>query len=89
MSATVSLAAAGAEASAAVPLSAIFDAGTGPLVWVVGRDQRLEARPVRIAGYDGDAARIVAGLADGDRVVVLGANKLEAGEPVRAVAAEG
>ena len=42
-----------------------------------------------VADYDGGAARIVAGLADGDRVVVLGAHKLEAGEPVRAVEAEG
>ena len=72
-----------------MPLSAIFDAGAGPRSGWSARDSRLEARPVRIAGYDGDAARIVAGLADGERVVVLGANKLEAGEPVRAVAAEG
>jgi RND family efflux transporter MFP subunit len=89
MSVTVALASAGNEAAAVVPLSAVFDAGSGPMVWVVGRDGRLEARPVRIGGYDGAAARIVAGLADGDRVVVLGAHKLEAGEPVRAIAAEG
>ena len=42
-----------------------------------------------VADYDGGPARIVAGSPTGDRVVVLGANKLEAGEPVRAVEAEG
>lgn len=88
MSVTVALAT-GGTAGAAVPLAAILDAGAGPQVWVVGGDGRLEARPVRIAGYDGDAARVVDGIADGDRVVVLGAHKLEAGEAVRAVPAEG
>jgi RND family efflux transporter MFP subunit len=89
MSVTVSLATGDAEPAAAVPLSAVLDEGAGPQVWVVGRDGRLQARPVRIGSYDGAAARIVDGLANGDRVVVLGAHKLQAGEPVRAVAAEG
>lgn len=89
MSVTVALATTGAAEAAVVPLSALFDPGTGPLVWVVGSDGRLEARPVHIDGYEGAGARVVDGIADGDRVVVLGAHKLEAGEPVRAVAAEG
>jgi RND family efflux transporter MFP subunit len=89
MSVTVFLAVDGVEPAAAVPLSALLDSGSGPEVWVVGIDGRLEARPVRVGGVDGASARIVAGLADGDRVVVLGAHKLQAGEPVRAVAAEG
>jgi RND family efflux transporter MFP subunit len=89
MSVTVSLAIGGVDPAATVPLSALLDSGSGPQVWVVGADGRLEARPVRVGGVDGASARIVAGLADGDRVVVLGAHKLQAGEPVRAVAAEG
>lgn len=89
MSVTVALSNPGSEPSALVPASALFDTGAGPLVWVVGADGRLEARPVQIAGYEAKTARIVGGIVDGDRIVVLGAHKLEAGEPVRAVAAEG
>ena len=49
----------------------------------------LEARPVVLDGYAAGQARIASGLADGERVVVLGAHRLQAGSPVRALAAEG
>ena len=74
--------------SADLPLSAIFDDGSGPRVWVVVAGDQLEARPVQVAGYDSGVARIAGGLADGERVVVLGAHKLEAGEPVVPVESE-
>jgi RND family efflux transporter MFP subunit len=88
MSATVSLASRG-EAAAELPAPALFDTGAGPVVWVVGQDGRLEARHVTVAGYAAGAARIIEGLADGERVVTLGAHKLEPGEAVRPVEAEG
>jgi RND family efflux transporter MFP subunit len=89
MSVNVSLAAPASRPSVALPLSALLDSGEGPAVWVVGPDGRLAARPVMVAGFEVGSARIAAGLADGDRVVVLGAHKLEAGERVTPVAAEG
>jgi RND family efflux transporter MFP subunit len=89
MSVTVTLAIPGAGESAELPLSALLDTGAGPAVWVVGADGRLAARPVTVDDYEGASARIAAGLAEGDRVVVLGAHKLEAGQPVRPVEAEG
>jgi RND family efflux transporter MFP subunit len=89
MSVTVWLTGAGRGATAALPLSALYDTGDGPAVWVVGADGRLAARPVTVAGYEAGSARIADGLAEGDRVVVLGAHKLEAGEAVRPVEAEG
>ena len=89
MSVTVSLASSGSGTSAELPLSALFDAGSGPLVWVVGAEGRLEARRVTVADYEAGSVRITGGLADGDRVVILGANKLDEGDPVRAVQAEG
>ena len=49
----------------------------------------MAARPVTVQDYEGASARIAAGLVEGDRVVVLGAHKLEAGQPVRPVEAEG
>jgi len=89
MSVTVTLEIPGASAAAELPLAALFDAGSGPVVWVVGRDGALEARKVAVAGYEAGTARITGGLAEGERVVILGANKLKQGEPVRAIAAEG
>ena len=90
MSVTVSLASSGTGSSAELPLSALFDTGAGPVVWVVGADGRLERAPGRGRRLRRPAsARIAAGLADGDRVVVLGAHKLEAGEAVRPVEAKG
>jgi RND family efflux transporter MFP subunit len=85
MSVTVSLAAPASGPAVELPLSALLDTGGGPAVWVVGDDGRLASRPVTVAAFGGEAARIAAGLAEGDRVVVLGAHKLEAGAPVRAV----
>ena len=72
-----------------LPTSALIDTGSGPSVWVVGADDRLEARPVVVDGYAAGSARIARGLAGGERVVVLGAHRLQAGAPVRAMAAEG
>ena len=56
---------------------------------MVGADDRLEARPVVVDGYAAGSARIASGLAGGERVVVLGAHRLQPGVPVRTMAAEG
>ncbi len=67
----------------AVPLAALHDGGGGPGVWVVGRDNRVAFRPVRIATLGDESAEIAAGLRGGERVVALGAHLLEPGERVR------
>jgi membrane fusion protein, multidrug efflux system len=89
MSVTLSLAGPAAGRGVELPVSALLDTGAGPAVWVVGADGRLAGRPVTISDFEGGSARISAGLAEGDRVVVLGAHKLGAGEPVRPVEAGG
>ena len=89
MSATVTITPADGEATVMLPTSALIDTGSGPSVWVIGADDRLEARPVAVAGYTAGQARIASGLTGGERVVVLGAHRLQAGAPVRALAAEG
>ena len=89
MSATVTLTPAAGQPTVVLPTSALIDTGSGPSVWVIGADDRLEARPVVVAGYAAGQARIASGLAGGERVVVLGAHRLQAGAPVRALAAEG
>ena len=90
MSATVTLApGGGARPVVTLPTTALIDTGSGTSVWVVGADGRLEARPVVVEGYAAGTARIGAGLAGGERVVVLGAHRLQAGAPVRTLAVEG
>lgn len=74
-------------ASTSVPLSAITDQGQGPGVWIIAADARKEAvvawRPVTIASLDDEAAKVVSGLAGGDRFVAMGAHLLHAGDRVR------
>jgi RND family efflux transporter MFP subunit len=72
-----------------IPVSALFDQGKGPGVWLVkaqdDQEQGLQAswRAVQVAGLSGESAAIAGGLAAGDRIVVLGAHLLHEGEAVR------
>ena len=72
-----------------IPVSALFDQGKGPGVWLVkaqdDQGQGLQAiwRAVQVAGLSGESAAISGGLAAGDRIVVLGAHLLHEGEAVR------
>jgi RND family efflux transporter MFP subunit len=85
MTATVKLAHPSAAHVARLPLSAILNRGTGPAVYLVDQAGALELRPVTVAAFTETAALVSAGVADGDRVVTLGVQKLEAGEQVRAL----
>ena len=70
---------------AKLPLSAIIDRGTGPSVYVVDQVDQLELRPVNVASFTEDTALIASGVSDGDRVVTLGVQKLDAGQKVHAI----
>src|SRR4051812_997866 len=85
MTATVTLTPATETKGARVPLSAILNRGAGPSVYVVGATGALEARPVTVASFGQDAAIVTSGIDEGDKVVTLGVQKLEAGLKVRTV----
>jgi RND family efflux transporter MFP subunit len=85
MTATVSLTRAADAPVARVPLGAILNRGTGPTVYVVDEAGTLALRPVKVAAFTEAAALITAGVADGEKVVTLGVQKLVAGSRVRAV----
>ena len=46
---------------------------------------RLNPKPVTVASFTEDAALVSSGVGDGDRIVTLGVQKLEAGLKVRTV----
>jgi RND family efflux transporter MFP subunit len=85
MTATVTLSHATDAAMARLPLAAILNRGNGPSVYVVDRSGALELRPVSVASFTADAALITGGLDNGERVVTLGVQKLEAGQKVRTI----
>jgi len=85
MTATVTLTRAAEAPIAKLPLAAILNRGTGPTVYVIDGSETLALRPVKVAAFTESAALVTAGLADGDKVVTLGVQKLVAGTRVRAI----
>ena len=86
MTATVLLTQTAQARIAKVPLSAVLNRGSGPSVYVVDRSGALELRPVTVTSFTEDAALLTAGVQEGESVVTLGVQKLEAGLKVRTVA---
>jgi RND family efflux transporter MFP subunit len=70
---------------AKVPLAAVLNRGTGPTVYRVDDTGVLERRPVTVSSFNDVVAFIAAGLEDGDEIVTLGVQMLQAGQKVRAV----
>ena len=87
MTATVNLERVREAPVARLPLAAVLNRGTGPSVYVVDETGSLGLRPVTVSAFTGDAALVTAGVNDGDRIVTLGVQKLEAGLKVRAIEA--
>jgi RND family efflux transporter MFP subunit len=85
MTATVRLERAADAPVARLPLSAVLNRGAGPSVFVVNSSGTLALQPVTIAAFNTDSALVTSGVENGDRVVTLGVQKLEAGQKVRPV----
>jgi RND family efflux transporter MFP subunit len=87
MTATVTVGDAAAARVARLPLSALYNQGGGPSVWVVDVDGRPVLRPVAVESYEARDVLVSRGLAEGDKVITLGVQKLDAGQRVRIVQA--
>lgn len=75
---------AAAPQSLEIPIAALLDAGKGPGVWVVeGEPPRVAWRPVSVVRMDEEHAYIGGQIAQGERIVSLGAHLLREGQPVR------
>jgi RND family efflux transporter MFP subunit len=87
MTATVVLSSRGAgtrDNRILVPISAVFKDGTGVQVaWVVGPDQTVSRRPVKVGEAAGGQIAITEGLRSGDRIAVAGVTFLRDGMKVR------
>jgi RND family efflux transporter MFP subunit len=67
-----------------VPISAVLKESTGEQVaWVVGPDQTVARRPVKIGEVTGGQVEIVDGLQPGDRIAVAGLRFLREGMKIR------
>jgi multidrug efflux system membrane fusion protein len=86
MTATLAFERPDAAPVAEVPLSAIFQRGTQPAVWVVDKESgTVTLRPVTIARWRNDSAAIASGVKDGEMIATAGVHKLEAGQKVKPV----
>ncbi|GLR48095.1 efflux RND transporter periplasmic adaptor subunit [Sphingomonas astaxanthinifaciens] len=85
---TIDLPRPGQSAGFEVPLSAIFDAGKGPGVWIIrgGKQPTVAWRSIQILSLGEETARINAIIRPGERIVAMGAHLLHQGQPVRIAA---
>ena len=67
-----------------LPSSALFSGENGPAVWVFdAASTEVKLRPVTVLRYEADKVLITDGLAEGERVVTAGVQKLFPGMKVR------
>lgn len=67
-----------------VPVSAVMQESAGSQVaWVIGADQTVTRRPVKLGQAEGSEVEIMEGLQPGDRIAVAGVNFLREGMKVR------
>lgn len=73
-----------ATSSLTVPISALFDPGNGPGIWIVeGKPARVAWHPVRVMSLTDEEAQIQGDVRISDSVVSLGAHLLHEGDTVR------
>jgi RND family efflux transporter MFP subunit len=70
---------------ARLPLSAVLNRGSGPFVYVVEPGGALVQRNVAVASFNENCVLVTSGIEDGEKIVTLGVQKLEAGLKVRTV----
>jgi len=68
-----------------IPLSAIFQDGDKPAVWVLDKEGIVGLKPVTVSRYGEKDALIASGLQGGERLVAAGVHKLHTGEKVRSL----
>lgn len=84
MTASVAFMMSGAGNTVTLPLSAIYQTGDTPQVWLVDGDMKLQLKEVNIVAWGKDDVEVT-GLNQDDTVVTAGVHKLYEGEAVKLV----
>ena len=66
-----------------VPVSAVAQSDAQSAVWIVGEEQSVARRPVRLGGVAGGRIEVLEGLEPGERIVIAGVQSLRDGMKVR------
>ena len=74
-----------ARRAALAPLSAIYQTGGRPQVWLV-KDNQVSLKAVTVEDFDENQVLITEGLGEGDVIVTAGVHKLHEGQTVRLMA---
>ena len=85
MTATLTLADRATARVARLPLSALFNQGGSPSLYVVDDKGEVTLRPVSVKSYESKDVLIAGGVDEGAKVVTLGVQKLDPGQKVRMV----
>jgi RND family efflux transporter MFP subunit len=85
MTATLTLADAATERVARLPLSALFNEGSEPSLYVVGDNGDVMLKPVAVKSYESNDVVISGGVDEGAKIVALGVQKLDPAQKVRVV----
>lgn len=70
-----------------IPLSALYQTGDTPNVWVIQNDI-VTLRPIKIDVFGDNKIKVLEGLNDGDMIVTAGVHKLQEGQKVRTAGAD-
>jgi RND family efflux transporter MFP subunit len=85
MTATLTLADAATTRVARLPLSALFNQGSDPSLYIVDDKGDLVLKPVAVKSYETNSVVISGGVDEGAKVVSLGVQKLDPAQKVRVV----
>ena len=82
MTATVSTALNGQQNSTYIPLSAIYQTGANPSVWVVTNNS-ASLRPVTLGAFGDGTAQVISGLKNNEVIITAGVHKIKEGQKVK------
>lgn len=85
MTATLTLADPATDRVAKLPLSALYNQGGSPSLYVVDGAGNIALKPVTVKAYESDNVVITGGVDEGAKVVALGVQKLDPAQKVRVV----
>ena len=85
MTATLTLADPATTRVARLPLSALFNQGGDPSLYIVDDQGEVTLKPVKVKSYETNCVVISGGVDEGAKVVALGVQKLDPAQKVRVV----